>query len=176
MAKKQEKSNELMLLKTAIREKNPDRLYFFHGDEVFLLQHYLEQLRKILVDELTESFNYHKLTVETFDLQSFADAVENLPMMADHTMVWVDEVDIFKLNESDREKLIDVLAIKPRERFEIPMGNDFTVWDLEQEFTVDPEKFISKGKATPFAGWPLTGVCVCTVCDGKIVYKKNEDR
>lgn len=113
MAKKQEKSNELMLLKMAIREKNPDRLYFFHGEEIFLLQHYLEQLRKILVDELTESFNYHKLTVETFDLQSFADAVENLPMMADHTMVWVEEVDIFKLNESDREKLIDVLTDIP---------------------------------------------------------------
>jgi len=74
------------------------------------------------------------------------------------------------------EKLIDALAIKPRARFGIPMGNDFTVWDLEQEFTVDPQKFLSKGKATPFAGWQLTGACVCTVCDGKIVYKKNEDR
>ncbi|MBQ6839725.1 MAG: dihydroorotase [Oscillospiraceae bacterium] len=74
------------------------------------------------------------------------------------------------------EKLIDVLAIKPRERFGIPMGNDFTVWDLEKEFTVDPAKFLSKGKATPFEGWPLTGVCMCTVCDGKIVYKNNEDR
>ena len=74
------------------------------------------------------------------------------------------------------EKLIDVLAVKPRERFGIPMGNDFTVWDLEQEFTVDPKTFVSKGRATPFAGWQLTGRCMCTVCDGKIVYKMNEDR
>ncbi len=74
------------------------------------------------------------------------------------------------------EKLIDVLAIKPRERFGIPMGMDFTVWDLEREYTVDPEKFLSQGRATPFAGWPLTGVCMLTVCDGKIVYKNNEDR
>lgn len=113
MAKKQEKTNELGLLKASIREKHPDRLYFFHGEETFLLQHYLEQLRKLLVDELTESFNYHKLTSETFNLQNFADAVENLPMMADYTMVWVDEVDIFKLAESDREKMMSTFEDIP---------------------------------------------------------------
>ena len=70
------------------------------------------------------------------------------------------------------ERLIELLAVKPRERFGIPMGADFTVWDLDKEFTVDPEKFLSKGKATPFAGWKLKGECVLTVCDGKVVYKK----
>ncbi len=70
------------------------------------------------------------------------------------------------------EWLIKLLAINPRKRFDIPMGNDFTVWDLSAEFTVDPEKFLSKGKATPFTGWKLNGVCVLTVCDGKVVYKK----
>ena len=70
------------------------------------------------------------------------------------------------------ERLIELLAINPRKRFDIPLGEDFTVWDLEQEFAVDPEKFLSKGKATPFAGWKLLGQCVLTVCDGKIVYKK----
>ena len=113
MAKKQEKSNELGILKAAIRDKNLARLYFFYGEETFLLHHYLEQLRKILIDELTESFNFHKLTNETFDLQTFADAVENLPMMAESTMVLVDEIDIFKLNESDREKLTEIFADIP---------------------------------------------------------------
>ena len=70
------------------------------------------------------------------------------------------------------EKLVDLLAINPRKRFEIPMGDDFTVWNLEKEFTVDPEDFISKGKATPFTGWKLQGECVLTVCDGNVVYKK----
>ena len=70
------------------------------------------------------------------------------------------------------ERLIELLAINPRKRFNIPLGEEFTVWDLEQEFTVDPENFLSKGKATPFAGWKLLGQCVLTVCDGKIVYKK----
>ena len=113
VAKKTEKPNGLGLLKAAIRDKTPDRLYVFHGEEVFLLQHYLLQLRKLLIDELTESFNYHKLTNETFDLQTFADSVENLPMMADATMVWVDEVDIFKLNETDRNRMTEILSDIP---------------------------------------------------------------
>ena len=113
MAKKPEKSNALQELKAAIRAKEPERLYFFHGEETFLLHHYLDQLKKILLDELTESFNFHKLNAETFGLQELADAVENLPMMAEHTLVWVDEIDIFKLNEQDREKLVSVLTDIP---------------------------------------------------------------
>ena len=70
------------------------------------------------------------------------------------------------------EKLVELLALNPRKRFDIPMGNDFTVWNLNKEFTVDPADFLSKGKATPFEGWHLEGECELTVCDGKIVYKK----
>lgn len=100
-------------LKAAIKASQPENLYVFHGEEMFLLRHYLEQLKKLLLDELTESFNFHRLTNETFDLQSFADAVENLPMMAEHTFVQVDDVDLFKLAESDREKIIDVISDVP---------------------------------------------------------------
>lgn len=113
MAKKQEQPDNLQSLKQAIRAKDPGRLYFFYGEEVFLLHHYLEQLRKAIVDELTESFNYHKFSVETFDIRDFADAVENLPMMAERTMVVVDEIDIFKMNEGDREKMIDIFSDIP---------------------------------------------------------------
>ena len=70
------------------------------------------------------------------------------------------------------ERLIELLAINPRKRFDIPMGSDFTIWDLEKTFTLDPDEFLSKGKATPFAGWTLQGECVMTVCNGKVVYKK----
>lgn len=113
MAKKQEENNNLPILKAAIREKNIGKLYVFHGEETFLLHYYFEQLRKMLIDPLTESFNFHKLNSETFDITEFADAVENLPMMAENTIVWVDDVDIFKMNEADRDKLADVLADIP---------------------------------------------------------------
>jgi len=72
------------------------------------------------------------------------------------------------------EKLIELLAVNPRKRFGIPMGEEYTVWDLDEEFTVDPNRFLSKGKATPFAGWKLRGSCLMTVCDGKVVYNRED--
>ena len=103
----------LQQLKEDIRQGEPGRLYFFFGEEVFLLHHYLKQLRKIVIDPLTESFNFHKLTAENFDLRTFADCVENLPMMAERTMVLVDEIDIFKMNESDRDRMTEILSDIP---------------------------------------------------------------
>ena len=113
MAYKQADVSALQKLKTALREKQSARFYIFHGEETFLLHHYLGQLKKLLVDDLTESFNYHKLTKETFDLRAFADAVESLPMMAEHTFVWVDDIDIFKLPEAERGKLAEIFADIP---------------------------------------------------------------
>ena len=69
------------------------------------------------------------------------------------------------------EKLIDLLVKNPRERFGIPMGCEYSVWDLNEEYTVDPADFVSMGKATPFEGWRVSGKCIATVCDGKIVYQ-----
>ena len=69
------------------------------------------------------------------------------------------------------EKLVDLLVKNPRERFGIPMGCEYSVWDLNEESTVDPADFVSMGKATPFEGWRISGKCIATVCDGKIVYQ-----
>ncbi len=108
-----EEFSTLQELKAAIKAKKPERLYFFHGEEMFLLRYYLNQVKKVLIDDLTESFNFHRLTNEDFDLQTFADAVENLPMMADYTMVQVDDIDLFKLGEAERNKLIEILCDIP---------------------------------------------------------------
>ena len=71
------------------------------------------------------------------------------------------------------EKLIDLMVFAPRKRFDIPLGEDYTVWQLDAAEVVDPDKFLSMGKATPFAGHTLLGKCLLTVCDGNIVYKSN---
>lgn len=113
MAKKTAQSDGMQQLKTDLKEKRAERLYVFCGEETFLLHHYMGQLKKILVDPLTESFNYHKLTKENFDIRGFADAVESLPMMAEHTFVWVDDIDIFKLPDTDRDKIIDIIGDIP---------------------------------------------------------------
>jgi len=113
MAKKQLTGNALQELKNALKAKQLGRLYFFHGEETFLLHHYLGQVKKQLLDPLTESFNYHRLTSETFDIRDFADAVENLPMMAENTLVQVDDIDPFKMNEGDRGKMAEILSDIP---------------------------------------------------------------
>ena len=69
------------------------------------------------------------------------------------------------------EHLLKLLVTNPRERFGLPLGNDFSVWDLNAEYAIDPEEFLSMGKATPLAGWKVFGRCMATVCDGKVVYK-----
>jgi dihydroorotase len=68
------------------------------------------------------------------------------------------------------EKVVELLSINPRKRFGIPIGCDYSIWDLNTEYAIDPQEFLSMGKATPFTGWKVCGKCMATVCDGKIVY------
>ncbi len=73
------------------------------------------------------------------------------------------------------EKLIELMAINPRARFNIPIGDDFTVWALDEKYTVDPDEFLSMGKATPFDKAEVYGKCYVTVCNGKPIYKCNQE-
>jgi len=68
------------------------------------------------------------------------------------------------------DRLMELLVVNPRKRFGISLGCDFSIWDLDEEYTVDPADFLSMGKASPFTGWKVQGKCLATVCDGKIVY------
>ena len=72
------------------------------------------------------------------------------------------------------EKLIELLVTNPRKRFGLELGCDFSIWDLDAEYTVDPEEFVSKGHATPFSGWKVNGRCMATVCGGKLVWKETK--
>ena len=71
------------------------------------------------------------------------------------------------------QRLIELMCINPRQRFNIPLGEDFSVWDLNVKSKVNPDEFLSMGKATPFEGQELYGECILTVCGGKVVYKKE---
>ena len=71
------------------------------------------------------------------------------------------------------EKLIELVSVNPRKRFDLPVNDDICIFDLESEYTVDPQEFLSMGKATPFAGEKLFGVCKLTVCNNEIVYNNN---
>ncbi len=77
------------------------------------------------------------------------------------------------------EALIDLMSKNPRRLFslgdvELKQGSiaDFTIFDLDAEWVVDPSEFISKGRSTPFEGWKAQGCAVMTVVGGEIVYRK----
>jgi len=70
------------------------------------------------------------------------------------------------------EKLIRLMCEAPRERFGIKTDPGFTVFEVETEYEIDPAEFLSKGKATPFAGEKVVGRCLLTVYGGKAVYSK----
>ena len=69
------------------------------------------------------------------------------------------------------DRLVELMCINPRKRFGIRLGCDYTLWDLEAEYEIDPEEFLSKGRATPLAGWKVSGKCIATVCDDKVVFQ-----
>ena len=104
-AKQNTNTGAFSALKQDIKSGNPRPLYMFYGEETYLLHYYTQQLRKKMIDPLTEEFNFHRFNDETFSAQAVYDAVENLPMMAERSMVLVEDVDLFKLPEEERSQL-----------------------------------------------------------------------
>ncbi len=73
------------------------------------------------------------------------------------------------------DRLVELMSFKPKERFGIDTNNDFAVFDISEAYKIDPEDFLSMGRATPFAGREVFGRCLLTVHNEKVVYK-TEDR
>ena len=73
------------------------------------------------------------------------------------------------------DRLVELMSFKPKERFGIDTNNDFAVFDISEAYKIDPENFLSMGRATPFAGREVFGRCLLTVHNEKVVYKA-EDR
>ena len=75
------------------------------------------------------------------------------------------------------ETLMERMHFAPCRRFGIKSAmedGNFTVFDLEKEYVIDPEQFVSMGRSTPFAGWTAQGECLLTVAQGKVAWKSGE--
>lgn len=69
------------------------------------------------------------------------------------------------------DRLVELMSFKPKKRFGIDTENDFAVFDISEAYKIDPENFLSMGRATPFAGREVFGRCLLTVHNEKVVYK-----
>ena len=68
------------------------------------------------------------------------------------------------------DRIVEMLTVAPRRRFGITADAGTCEWDLDCKYVIDPEKFLTMGRATPFAGETVFGKCLRTVCRDKPVY------
>ena len=68
------------------------------------------------------------------------------------------------------DQLVNLLSDNPRKRFGIQSDLGQSIWNLEEEYAIDPNDFLSKGKATPFKGWKVSGRCIETRYNGNTAY------
>ena len=87
--------------------------YIFYGEESYLREYYLGEVRKKLVPAGFEEFNYHALEGKDLTVQSLVEMAEAMPMMAERTLLVISDYDIFKLGEEQREKFIAFLGDIP---------------------------------------------------------------
>ena len=81
------------------------------------------------------------------------------------------------------EKLMELMYINPRKRFGLDAPDmdrlleadapNFSIWDLESEYSVNPDEFMTMGRSTPYDGMTVKGRCIMTVVDGRIVYRRD---
>ena len=113
-AKKAPKANEaFQKLKNDLSAGTLGCAYIFYGEESYLREYYLVELRKTLVPAGFEDFNYHKLEGKDLTVQALSEMAEAMPMLAERTLIVVTDYDIFKLNEEQREKMIAFLEDVP---------------------------------------------------------------
>jgi len=80
---------------------------------------------------------------------------------------------LVKTGKVPLETVLKAMTDNPRKRFGIPENEgDFAVFDLDSTYTIDPDTFLSMGRATPFAGWEVTGECIYTSVGGEAVWQK----
>ena len=113
MAKKATKSEAYEKLKAGLKSGEIGCAYIFCGEESYLREYYLTQVKNQLIPGGFGEFNYHKLEGKDLTVQLLAEMAEAMPMMAERTMIVAVDFDLFKLDGEQREKLIALLSDIP---------------------------------------------------------------
>lgn len=112
MANKKTDNTEIDALKSAIGSGQLAQLYIFHGEEKYLLEYYLTQIRKLLAGNAFSEFNYKRFE-GSINVDELADACDMLPAFAERTLIEVRDFDMFKAGEDAKQKLFNILSDLP---------------------------------------------------------------
>ncbi len=113
MARKPTESQEYKDFIKAVSDGTLDSLYIFHGEEHYLMERYLEKLRKQLVPDGLEEFNHRRFEGKGLSAAAIGDAIDMLPVFSDRTLIEIHDYDIFKAAESERKLLISYFSDIP---------------------------------------------------------------
>lgn len=113
MPPKKDDGAALKQLKRQLKENALGSLYLFHGEEAYLRDFYLNELKKRILTPGLEEFNLHTLAGKEVSPRAIAQAVDCLPMMSERTLVQVTDYDLFKASTEHREELTALLADLP---------------------------------------------------------------
>lgn len=103
----------LLRLKQQLKSHSLGTGYVLFGEEAYLRESYLELMKKELLQGPAKDLNYHRFTKETVSWEQVADAVEAFPMMAERTLVHVDDVSLYRATEADTERICGILEDLP---------------------------------------------------------------
>ena len=113
MAERKTPNKGYQKLKSDLSAGNIGQVYIFYGEESYLREYYLGEIKKKLVPAGFEEFNYHRLAGKGLTMQEVVEAAEAMPMMAERTLVTVEDMDLFKLDEAQRGALVALLEDFP---------------------------------------------------------------
>lgn len=100
-------------LKLQLKNDTLSNVYFIYGEESLLKKKYLDKLVKKLVGKESGDYSFQKFDGDEMDFDSFGGAVEAFPMMSDKKCLLVQDLDAGTLNQSDLDKVIDIISDVP---------------------------------------------------------------
>lgn len=107
---KKEEDRSLQDLKRDLEEGSAKNLYVFYGEETYLRDHYLGELKEAMLTGGLDDFNFHLLTGKDVSVLRIREAVDAMPMMSEHTFV---EVVDYDMDRGDKEAMADLLSDLP---------------------------------------------------------------
>ncbi len=96
-----------------LRQQGPGKVYILRGEEDYLRDSYLDELKKLCLEEGTEAFNYHRLQGPGLDLGQLAQSVEAMPFMGERTLTEVRDFDVNRTGSYDGDGLRALLENLP---------------------------------------------------------------
>lgn len=113
MEKGKKKDSAFDSLKKAVADNNVGNIYTFYGEEKYLLEHYLGQIRKLLVPDGLEEFNDKRINGKELTMSRLADEINALPVFCERTLIEIWDYDVGKMNEENGNKLLELLSDLP---------------------------------------------------------------